>query len=272
MFDIYCLFLCLDAPSANDYFNLTCSGLDLKNFTCQWDLQSYNVATDYQLSLIIHEKFNYSTCPNRISRNTCSFTTRDPYPYLISDKKLRFRLDVSNKFGSIYKIYDIDHYSNVILDSISSLNFISSGSQNITISWDPPNSIADDPYLENITEYLLNVIPIHGDENSTHIDDIKQMESPFTKTVTVKGIRELKLEDLIPYTKYRFEIRCRLVTDAGKSKWSKELVDFIQTEPDGKYLIINHFKLTFKFIDFFSCLFQFFNSSLLLPYFTTWRL
>lgn len=227
------------APSEHDDFQLSCTGYDLKNFTCNWEPLNYNIKTDYHLHLLVGGNFSFSSCTDS-DKPSCTFSIKDESPYLISDKKLRFRLDVINKIGSISKIYEIDHYSNVILGPVSQIKTIDIGTQNVMISWEPPKSILDDFYLENITEYSINVYQdkYTGDFTESKKDYTVNVYNTSTKPLgqfIVKNQLTFNVTSLIPFTSYRFSIRCRMVTDSGESQWGKELEKIVTTKPDVPY-------------------------------------
>ncbi|XP_053213628.1 uncharacterized protein LOC128396990 [Panonychus citri] len=225
-------------PSVDDNFNLNCLGYDLKNLTCSWDLEDYNIATKYDLSIVIADNLTYSNCPNRKDKNICTFSTKDESPYLISDKNLRFRLDVSNKYGSISKIYQIDHYSNVILSPIVNVypNYIGSGFA--YINWDPPNSIIHDDYLTSITEYQLKVYPVKRDNLSVEYNIYydKVIQAKYAQSILIKQSRYYNITNLIPFTRYNIEIRCRFKTNVASGQWSDATLGSIETRPDVPYL------------------------------------
>ncbi|XP_025016180.1 uncharacterized protein LOC107360295 isoform X4 [Tetranychus urticae] len=227
------------APSENDDFQFSCTGYDLKNFTCNWEPLNYNVKTDYHLHLLVGGNFSFSSCTDN-DKPSCTFSIKDESPYLISDKKLRFRLDVINKIGSLSKTYEIDHYSNVILGPVSQIKTIDIGTQNLMLSWEPPTSILDDFYLENITEYSINVYQDNypTDFTASKKDYTVKMNITSKKPsgqFIVKNQLNLNVTSLIPFTSYRFSIRCRMVTDNGQSQWGKESDKIVTTKPDVPY-------------------------------------
>ncbi|XP_022241452.1 cytokine receptor-like isoform X2 [Limulus polyphemus] len=207
-----------------------CVSESFLNLTCCWKPQYNSSITTYKLFHMWHAIPQIYdgisiVCPVSLNRTCCQWRLDTRPSYRRYDKHLYFQLHSTNKFGNLVEKFDLNHFENVISDAPLHLEVTNKTQNEITITWNHPKGFQFGEFKEGL-HYQLRY------RNANTQDEWKVHEVGRDKT-------EYTLIDLIPYTRYDIQLRCRSSkADPNLEKmWSEFTIILCRTDPDVPYLI-----------------------------------
>ncbi|XP_022241440.1 cytokine receptor-like [Limulus polyphemus] len=209
-----------------------CTSKNLESIECCWTSSVGDVHTERKLSLMeVTQKNTRQVFPctenpgeNRICKDITAFTFP---PYNRYQSEFNVKLHEENILGKIDQIFNVDHYSLVLLNPPRHLKIVGRTATTIKLTWKIPEHFPTDLFILNISL----VYQLQYTRTSTTNDRIWWVKYIQHSTTIYELI------DLIPYTKHHIRLRCKLSTT---NLWS----DFVelpesQTKPDVPYLSPN---------------------------------
>lgn len=202
-------FIGVDYPPQN-VTDFNCISIGFANLTCTWHEPHNNVHTRYVLHDMVNDNPLFERkCP--ISRpGFCEFRLDTKPPYIQNQKYLSFMLVGINSLGNSRQYFRVKHDEIIKPDIPKFVRFSNVRETSVVINISAPKGMEYNEFNGDL-KYIVNFYPT---------------SLPWkTKVVSVRtssGNAVVKVLDLVPYTEYRFEVTCCVVTESGKESIRSE--------------------------------------------------
>ncbi|KAI1280305.1 Cytokine receptor [Halotydeus destructor] len=193
-------------PSELPESALSCIGMHYESLICNVHPQNETLDTTYEIFRI--DKDFKTACSDKINATACRWTSYTQPAYRKHMPDLDFGVLSSNELGKRTAYFQIDHFAIIKPGHVKSLRVTSDTPNSINLTWDVPERFNENPLPEDdITPRLEYQILVNASEHQDVIIDVGQ-----TKWFNVT--------QLVPFTVYRFSVRCKTLNATDEQFWS----------------------------------------------------
>lgn len=207
--------------------DFSCKSIYYKKLKCTWRIKPTYIETSsilYQTPYINYGMNTTLNCPSRITPNNynygCQWALDSNPVYDRIYPKYFFLITTNNSLGSINDTFWIDHNKIVLPDKPRDLKFRKLNSTELELEWNSPDEMDD--FLPHLIYQLLYY---KVNENVNRHIKIINITSKETHVV-------YSIKNLIPFTQYKFALRCRSNVSEGEDMWSENTTLVVLTKED----------------------------------------
>jgi hypothetical protein len=211
--------------------NFSCHSYSLQKLICSWNPQPNFVKSDYKLYVAADEIFIYNkgmyNCPEQLNEHSCQWTTKSEPIYRITAERFLFKLVSNNTLGTVTNYFNKSHYDIIEPSSPQQFKQTRLNATFVRLEWKPPEHFDYDFKLLQKLRYQLQI-----ERRSSQ----KHVNFPSERLVfDVLGNYSFDFNRLIPFSEYRFSLRCHVSTNSQSRFWSRPANLTFQTPADIPY-------------------------------------
>lgn len=212
------------APRQIGSENFGCISEHYENLTCVWSPPDYNVDTQYKLFEVLPSG-HVSDCPRKINETSCQWTMLTTPHYRSFAKRLTLGLNSSNVFGNWTETFQVNNFAIILPSKPEDVEFVDVTPTRVWLKWKVPKNLDFGPVPDD-------------DDSSPHvvyeISVFRAAGLSLFRTIPVGYSLSVNITDLIPFTPYRFSVRCKSDQASGDHMWSEYVNVTISTKRDGE--------------------------------------
>lgn len=171
------------------------------------------------------------SCPEQLNEHTCQWTTKSEPIYRITAERFLFKLVSNNSLGTTINYFNISHYDIIEPSVPQHFGYARLNATFVRLEWKPPEHFDYDFKLLQKLNYQMQ-IDRHLSSSSSSSRDSHPIER---NVIDLAGRYSFDFNHLIPYSEYRFRLRCRVSNSNQSVYWSIPANLTLQTPSDIPY-------------------------------------